>query len=184
MTRGTRGQLRRRLSRHLEILIEVLGGLLLVALVLCICVSVFDRYVLKAGTGWAGEATEIIFVWLSFVGYAIALRRRLNVALEIATTRMRAKLQRYIRLLQDLCVLAFVGLFTQQSFATVRFAAMERLPGLHISMVWLYAAVPTAGIVMVIWALENLFQQATSEAPNKQALPRKTASTRDGSSKS
>jgi TRAP-type transport system small permease protein len=123
---------------------------------LFLLVSVFSRYVLDAGFVWSDELGRVIFVWIVFLGVAIGLRHRAHVGIELALRYVPRPYLRWVYLTQDILILAFTLTLTWLSLESMKFAMMQRLPALQVSIGWLYGAVPVTGALMSLYAFFNV----------------------------
>lgn len=146
---------------------ELLVGFMVFFLVLFLLVSVFSRYVLDAGFVWSDELGRVVFVWIVFLGTAIGLRHRAHVGIEIALRYFPKVSLKWIYLAQDLLILTFAVVLTWLSIESMRFAWMQRLPALQVSIAWLYMAVPATGVLMSLYAFLN----AIDTLRNKRHMP-------------
>jgi len=137
---------------------EVLLGLLVAALVVFLSFSVFARYVMSIGLAWSDEAARLLFIWTVFLGFAVGLRHRGNIGVELLVDRLPPAWRRRAVIFQDLAILAFSLVFAWQSVIATRFSFMQRLPALQVSIAWLYFAVLTSALLMIVYAAANLVE--------------------------
>lgn len=137
---------------------EILLGALVAALVLFLTFSVLARYLLDLGLAWSDEAARLLFVWTVFLGFAVGLKYRGNIGVELFVDRLPAAWKRWIVLLQDLAILVFCVVFLWQSVIAVKFSFMQRLPALQISIAWMYFAVLVGSVLMSIYAVVNVVE--------------------------
>lgn len=135
---------------------ELMLALLVAVLVVFLTVAVVSRYIFDIGIAWSDELARMLFVWVVFLGFAVAIRHRGNIAVELFVDRLSRPTRRGVILMQDIVVLAFSLFFTWEAAITVRFSLLQRLPVLQITIAWLYAAVLVAGVMMTVYAAVNL----------------------------
>jgi len=135
---------------------ELILACLVAVLVVFLTVAVLGRYVFDIGLAWSDELARTLFIWVAFLGFAVAIRHRGNIGVELLVDRLSRRNRHRLIVLQDLAVLAFSVFFTWQAAVTVRFSLMQRLPVLQITIAWLYAAVLVAAVMMVGYAAANL----------------------------
>lgn len=151
---------------------EIIVGTMVLFLVLFLLISVFSRYVLNLGFVWSDELGRVIFVWIVFLGMAIGLRHRAHIGIELALNLIPRAWLKWAYLLQDSLILAFAVAMTWFSIEAVRFASMQRLPALQISIAWLYGAVLVTGVLMILYAFLNLIDTLRNRrhAPDPEGL--------------
>lgn len=135
---------------------EVLIAFLLAILIVFLIVSVLSRYVFDIGLAWSDEAARLLFIWIVFVGFAVGVRHRSNVGVDWLVDKLAPPRRWVVTVMQDLVIVAFSVFFTWQSYETVRFSFMQRMPGLDITIAWLYFSALVAGALMVVYGLANL----------------------------
>lgn len=135
---------------------ELLTAAIVAVLVVFLSLAVIGRYVFDIGIAWSDELARMLFVWVVFLGFAVAIRHRGNIGVELLVDRLPRPVRRHVILLQDIVILAFSVLFTWEAAITVRFSLLQRLPVLQVTIAWLYAAVLVAGVMMTIYAAVNL----------------------------
>jgi TRAP-type C4-dicarboxylate transport system permease small subunit len=77
----------RALRKGMAHMVEGAVGLLMAALCLTIVAGVVSRYVVGRPLAWTDEAARYLFIWVSFLGAAVAVRRRANFKLDLIAWR-------------------------------------------------------------------------------------------------
>jgi TRAP-type C4-dicarboxylate transport system permease small subunit len=153
---------------------EALCAAVLALLVIFLVISVFSRYAMDLGLTWSDEFARVLFAWMVLVGFAIAVRHRANVGVDWLVCKLNAKCQRAVAIAQDILILAFSVFFTLQSWVTVGFSLMQRLPALDVTIAWLYASALAAGVLMVIYSVANLIDSLQARMPPSHAISNET----------
>ncbi len=79
MTELKQASLWRRVDQGLERVIYFVAAVLLIALTAVITYAVFMRYVFDSAPGWSEEVPRVIFLWMSYLGIAVAISRGQNL---------------------------------------------------------------------------------------------------------
>lgn len=137
---------------------EILLAALIAILVIFLTASVVGRYVFDIGLSWSDEASRLLFIWIVFLGFAVGVRHRAHIGVDWAIDRLPQRQRWFVEIVQDAAILFFSVLFTWEAWITVRYSFLQRLPGLDISIAWLYFAVLVAGVLMTIYAIFNLWE--------------------------
>ena len=145
-----------RLDRVPRSLPEILIGLGLTVLVLFVGYSVAARYLLSRSMAFSDEFARLLFVWLVFVGSAVALGRNEHIGVGIVTTRMPPGVRRYADLITDAAILVLSSVLLWSGYLAVQSATGQRLPVMRISTAWMYAAVPVSALLMIGYGIRNL----------------------------
>ena len=69
-------------------LLEVTAGLLIGAITVLVSVQVFARYVLNNTPPWSEELCRYLFVWASFLGACVAMRRAAPLGVDSLVVRL------------------------------------------------------------------------------------------------
>ncbi len=137
--------------------VEVLTTILMFVLVGLVFFQVVNRFLLHIPAAWTEEMARYNFVWLSLFGSVIALRsdRHLSVDLLVQGIKSR-KTQDVINVLVSVLVILFSLILTWSGYNytisnwtnTCEFGAFP--------LAYIYAAVPFAGLLLVIVSFEKL----------------------------
>lgn len=138
---------------------ELFTAALIAILVAFLTLSVVSRYAFDIGLVWSDEAARFLFIWIVFIGFAIGVRHRAHIGVEWLVDALPPRLRWAVGVFQDIAILLFSIFFTWQSVVTVRFSFLQTLPGLQISIAWLYIAVLVAGVLMTLYAAWNLWDR-------------------------
>jgi tripartite ATP-independent transporter DctM subunit len=129
-----------------------------------ICVlfaGVVSRYVFHAPLVWSDELASILFLWLSMLGAAVALRRGEHMRM----TALLQKVQPSTRALLDaFAIAASVAFLVLIVWPSIDYAHEESFivtPALEISNAWRAAAIPAGIGIMVVMALLRLLRVCT-----------------------
>ena len=112
-------------------LIERVCLALMLALVGDVFLGVFSRYILQATFQWYDEVARLCFIWIVFLGAAVAVKRGMHF-------RMRLVAGGY-------------GIYP--------IAQRQVTDALEISMLWFYAALPVGGALIIFYALQQAWQR-------------------------
>ena len=139
-----------------------LGDWLLAALfaatIAVMAAQVFCRYVLNDSLGWAEELSTYLFVWLIFIGAALAARDRAHVRVDVVVRLLPHGLQRWVRLAREVLLLAFFALLAFLGWrwvgTTARVSPALGLPESYAK----YAALPLTFLVAAAYAVRDILR--------------------------
>lgn len=140
-------------------LTEFIASLFLVATVIIITVQVFTRYFFSYTSSWSEETSLILLVWIGFLGIAVGFRDKLHISVEFLAERMPTGFQKLFGFLRKLLVIGVGILFVYQGMEFTLLMANSTMPGTKLPSSVLYAAVPVAGALMLIYGIEDLFRK-------------------------
>jgi TRAP-type C4-dicarboxylate transport system permease small subunit len=133
---------------------------LMVVLVADVFLGVWSRYVMRATFQWYDEVARLCFVWMIFLGAAVAVRRGAHFRLHLLIDRFGTTARRRVDLLVTLIVIGFAIVLLVGGLAIAPLARRQVTDALEISMLWFYAALPVGGALMIVFALPQLWALA------------------------
>ena len=142
---------------------KVVLGAAMGAIVLITLAAVFWRYVLNAPIAWIEQVSNMLFIWIVFIGSAILYRQRLHIAVDLFTEMLPAGLKPFAYwLIEGLSLLFIVILF----WSSLKLA-VDVLPNttgaLDITPAWFYFAAPVSCAMMMLFFVEKLLDPSKRE---------------------
>lgn len=148
----------RGVARFLDRLPEhAIVGLVAVMAVL-INLEVVFRYFLQSSLGWVEEGARLTLTWLTFLGAAVAVRRRAHFHLSLVADRLSPGPRRVVRAASSLIVAVFSAVLTWFGAMILPSAWVQRYHVLGLSVGWAYLAIPVGGALMLIYATLQLVE--------------------------
>lgn len=144
--------------RVYEGLVNGVAVTLFAAMVAVTALGVFFRYVLNSALPWAEEADRYLFIWLSFIGASITMRRKAHIAVDILVRYIRPALREWVVLMAQVCVLAFLVVVFRASRLVIEVTSHTRATATDVPMSWVYLAVPVGCILIGIETLRLMAQ--------------------------
>ncbi|HEX6079137.1 MAG TPA: TRAP transporter small permease [Methylomirabilota bacterium] len=129
---------------------------LMAALVVDVFLGVWSRYVLHATFQWYDEVARLCFVWMVFLGAAVAVRRGAHFRLHLLIDRFGPRLRRATDLVVALLVMVFGGVLVAGGVAMYPLARRQVTDSLELSMLWFYGALPVGGALMILFSLPHV----------------------------
>jgi len=143
------------------VIVEWLCAALMVILVGDVFLGVFSRYVLQATFQWYDEVARLCFVWIIFLGAAVAVRRGLHFRLRLLVGRLSPTLQARADTFATLVIIAFSALLVAGGVSIAPLAQRQMTDALEVSMLWFYAALPVGGCLMALYAFRALWHPSS-----------------------
>jgi TRAP-type C4-dicarboxylate transport system permease small subunit len=131
--------------------LEALCGLLVAVIALLVFAQVMARYVLNASLAWSEEATRLLFIYLTFFGFVVAVQTGRNLHVDLLVGRLPAGPRRWVRILVHLVSAAFLAIVTWQGAVLVQQVAAQRTPALQMSKSFFYAPIPAASALLLCY---------------------------------
>ena len=139
-------------------LVEFVLVCLLVALCADISLGVISRYAFGRALPWYDEVARYLFIWMSFLAAAVAVRRRAHFGVNILVARLRPGAQRAARLFCWLIVVGFSVFLTIQGLRVMEGVSVQESPALGLSLAWVFLAVPVHGVLTLLYASGHLWE--------------------------
>ena len=137
-------------------LLETTAGLLIGAITVLVTYQVFARYVLNDTPPWSEELCRYLFVWVSFLGACVALRRTTHLGVDSLVARLPAGAREVVEHAVTAVVAVFAGIMVWKGMALVPEMASQRSPSMSLSLQYVFAVVPIAGAIMLVLQLRTL----------------------------
>lgn len=127
--------------------------------------QVFTRYVMSSPSPWTTQVALILMIWVGFMGIAVGFRENSHIAIEILMNRMPEVVQRWAQRVVYALSCLFGLYLVVQGWAFTRDAMDATLPGTGLPRAVLYAVVPIAGAMIVIYTALQLLGFRTERHP-------------------
>jgi len=139
--------------------------LLLVADILITCMSVVGRYVsFIPDPAWSEEVVLTCMSYMAVLSAALAIRRNAHIRMTALDCYLPDMLVKGLDILSDLCVMILAIKYAVQIGGKGTYVSMP-----SVSRFWMYFPVPLAGIAMVIFELEALYNHIKDVVLGREA---------------
>jgi TRAP-type C4-dicarboxylate transport system permease small subunit len=147
------------------VLVTLMTGMLAL-FTLVVAYQVFSRYVDAVPRFfWTEEVARFSFIWMLFLGAAVAVRRQTHFVIDLVPERWRARHGRWIDAVALAVVVAVAAAMVTGGIHFVQMG-MRRISTISgIPLAWIYLAIPVSGLSMIAFALEQLWRSLRPEAP-------------------
>lgn len=145
--------------------VMLLCKLLLVIDILITCMSVVGRYVsFIPDPAWSEEVVLSCMAYMAVLSAALAIRRGAHIRMTAFDSYLPKAMITFLDILSDLAVLALAVIMITVGW---KYAIGIGSKGTYVSMpmvsrFWMYFPVPLAGVAMVIFELESLYNHIKS----------------------
>ena len=130
-------------------------------------ISVFFRYILNDSLVWAEELGRYLFIWLTFIGSAIALKDGLHIGLDLLSNSLPPKLKNLLEGFITCLISVFLVFTINASITVIEVAMRQRSSALEIPMGLVFLAIPTGCSLMLLTSCRRLFQLFGSNSKNE-----------------
>lgn len=141
-----------------EGLVNVLLVILMMTMFVSVCLQVFFRYVLESPLSWSEELARYAFVWISFLGAAMALGKRMHFGIDYLVNKFPPRLRAGVELVTNCAILVFVLVLVVKGFQTSTTAKYIHSAGLHLRMDIVFNAIPVSGLIMAYYLVRQIIE--------------------------
>jgi len=137
--------------------LKTIAFLLMLAMVTIIFSQVVARYALGNSLTWSEEVGRHIFVWLTFLGAALAVRTKGHVALDMLVNHLPRKLQVAVLGLGHLVMMIFAAVLIYAGVYMITLGSRQMSAALQIPMKYIYIILPISGVLIIFYLLKSLY---------------------------
>ncbi len=127
--------------------------------------QVVFRYLLRSPLPWSEELARYCFVWIVFLGATLGLERGVHIGVDILTILLPRRVQRWLSVVNEFLMLAFVLVIIAASVAVVDANRLQFSPALGLQMAKIYLAIPLGMAVMALVLIRKLAEGFRRELP-------------------
>jgi TRAP-type C4-dicarboxylate transport system permease small subunit len=126
--------------RFLDRLVEWVVVALMVILVVIVALQFVDRHFIDTGIAAPDQYARIALVWLTFIGFAVAVRAAVNIRVDLIDARLPPKVRVVLEMVFDALMLVLVAAMLPGCWRLMEIGKDQDLLGTVFT-----AAVPAAG---------------------------------------
>ena len=132
---------------------------LLAAISLDLLAGIFSRYVLERTFVWYDEVARACFIWLTFLGAAVAMRRGAHFGLQMLVEMVPPAWRRPILLVTPVTAIAFSLALAWLGWQLMQHGATQTTAVMGMPVSWIYAAMPVGAALMGWYAFLTLVRK-------------------------
>jgi TRAP-type C4-dicarboxylate transport system permease small subunit len=136
------------LDAILIIMMIVMGG--------SVVLQVASRYVFNRPTSWSEELARYLFVWITFLGAAVVIRKRRHVDVTVLTDRLPPGAAKFVYLVSDVAVLFMLGALTWAGVGLAIMAHRQLSAAMDLPMSLAYSAMPVGTGLMFVFLVATM----------------------------
>lgn len=137
-------------------LTDIAAIILFAAMFLCVLAQVFFRYFLGNPLVWSDELSRYLFVWVSFLGWVIAARKRSHLTVSVFDGRLGPRGRAVLKLVGAVAAILFAVLLAWQGWRIAMRNMDVETTTLAVSAGVIYLIVPVAAILVGLYAASDL----------------------------
>lgn len=154
-----------------ELLLRVAAfGLVLMAVI--VGWQVFGRYVLNSSPSWSEQAALTLMIWYVLLAAAAGVREGFHIRIVALEEAVGPKAKRGMRMVQDLIVASCGIAMTIWGGELVIRTWEHIIPSLGLPRGLAYLALPISGVLIALFSLERMLEEAEGENVEDEEDPR------------
>ena len=131
--------------------------------------TVIYRYFLLAPISWGEELSRFLFIAVSLLGAAIAMKDRTHFAITILTARFPASIRVYLEIMIALATSGLLFVVIREGWGLALLNRNQESPALGVPMSLPYMAVPLGAALMLIFLWTDLIIKRYGEVASQRA---------------
>lgn len=118
--------------------------------------EVVARYVFSRPTFWSEPLARMTLVWVVLMGFSLGTRHREHIRIDGIALAAPLWLQRWFARLRWLAALGFAAVLLLWGVPLAVQNLVQDIPGLEISVFWVYLAVPICAFFVILYVVEMI----------------------------
>ena len=147
------------LRRVLDGGVEWLCILLLAVITIDLLAGVYSRYVLGRTFVWYDEVARASFMWLVFLGAALAVRRGAHFGLHVLIELLPPHLKRTVLLVTPATIIVFSTALLVLGWQLMQHGATQTTAVMAMPVSWIYASMPVGAALMIFYSAFIFFEK-------------------------
>ncbi|SDM34211.1 TRAP transporter small permease [Halarsenatibacter silvermanii] len=141
--------------KTLKFLFRLLLAVNVIIIISIVNLQVFYRYVLSSSLPWVDELSRFVFIWIGFIGAAVAHEKDKHIGLVLLLNKLSKRSKRILQFINEIIIFIAVVVLMIYGYESA-ITARHTSPALHITMMWVYMCVPIAGVYLILVSAENM----------------------------
>ena len=137
--------------RVVERILEWLIAVLVAALLVIVASTFIDRHFVTLPMAAPDAYARVILVWLTFIGFALAVKGGLNIRVDLIDSRLRATARRVLDYVFDLVMLGLTVILGVNGWRLVVIGQDQERLGTMMSEAWPSGALFVSCIILVLF---------------------------------
>ena len=136
--------------------LEHLCALLVAVMVVLLSIQVVGRYVFANPPDWTEELARMTFIYLTFVGGALAIVRHAHLRIESLHQRLSLRSRTILDIVLAMVGVVFLGVTVYYSVGLLTRLSHQPMTSVPISKAFMFAAVPVGCALMLVYELGRI----------------------------
>lgn len=146
------------MEKRLYAVLRAMCFLLMLAMVVIIFTQVIARYAFANSLSWSEEVGRYIFVWITFLGCAMAVRNRQHVSLDMFIKILPVSVQKIALIVSYFSMMIFTAVLIFGGIKFVTRGSHQMSSALEIPMHYVYIVLPVGGVLIFAYLIKNFYE--------------------------
>jgi TRAP-type transport system small permease protein len=143
-------------TKGAERVLDAVGVVLFAAMFGAIIVQIVLRYAFNAPLVWTDEAASYLFVWISFLGWTMATRKRIHIGIGLVADRLPEPSRRLLHGFWCVATIAFAIVLLVVGVVITRRNLDVQMVSIDLAIWPVYLVVPIAAVFLVFYGVRDL----------------------------
>jgi TRAP-type transport system small permease protein len=145
-------------KKYIAFIPEFIGSICIIGIAFLTFIEIVFRNIGFSIFSVTGEISRIFFIWASFIGAAICLKKLKHFSFDILIKRLSKINILRISLINNLLILLFSGILIVEGLRGTIQGLSQQLQALGVNFGLMYSAIPTCGFLMFVYEIKNLIK--------------------------
>lgn len=139
--------------------LEVLLMVLVAVMTLTVLWGVFTRFCLGYQADYTDELARVLLVWIAMIGSALAFGVKAHLGVDYFVSKLHPEARKTLSVIVQLVILAMALIvFVIGGWGLAAGQMGQQLPALPIARGVVYVSMPIGGVLIILFALENMIE--------------------------
>lgn len=156
---------------QIDIFLRWLLIILMSVLLLDVTWQVLTRFILPTPSSFTEELARFLLIWIGLLGSVHAYRHKMHLGIDIIvrslSTKSMHKVNYFVQCITILFALAVFG-YGGGKLVYLAFYLSQYSPAMQINMGYVYLALPLSGVLLCLFAFEQLLQPPVAQTNNDE----------------
>ena len=129
-------------------------------LAIIVFLQFYTRYILNDSLAWTEEIARYGLMWITFIGGAIVVRKKTNIAVELLLQFSSRKIARLLLAFGDIVKLFFIALLAYFSILITDRMGMQTMTVIDWPMSYVYGGVALGCFIMLARQIQQFWRNA------------------------
>ncbi|RLC36696.1 MAG: hypothetical protein DRH33_06615 [Candidatus Nealsonbacteria bacterium] len=143
-----------KISQKIDHFLKYFLRVLLVSMVILTFLQVIMRYAFNSPLTWAEETIGVLMIYFGLIGGSLGIYYHAHISLEFFLKKFLKKQEKFIKHIEIFLYIGFGLIEIICGIQLMKLTRSQVLPATGLSVHYTYLALPIAGIIMIVFAVE------------------------------